>query len=121
VLAENEAGAAPWYQLVYDRITQETPFSFGATAQLTDPAALAASCEPNRGPDGAPLLLVNHWITTDPAPRPSNAAAVNAWEPLLRRARECARIRGHVPNLLAVDFYRHGDLFAVVDELNGVS
>jgi hypothetical protein len=46
---------------------------------------------------------------------------VNAREPLLRRARECARIRGHLPNLLAVDFYRRGDLFAVADELNGVS
>src|SRR5215207_878977 len=120
VLAENEAGSAPWYQHVYDRITEETPFSFGAPAQLTDLAGLAASCAPNRGPEGAPLFLVNHWITTDPAPRPSKAAAVNAREPLMRRARECGRIRGHVPNLLAVDFYRRGDLFAVVDALNGV-
>jgi len=120
VLAENEAGAAPWYQLVYERLTEETPFAFGAPAQLTDPAALAAGCAPNRGPADAPLFLVNHWITTDPAPRPSNAAIVNAREPLLRRARECRRIRGHIPNLLAVDFYRRGDLFEVVDTLNGV-
>jgi len=121
ILAENEAGAAPWYQLVYERLTEETPFSFREPAQLTDPAGLAATCEPNRGPAGAPLFLVNHWITTDPAPRPSNAAVVNAREPLLRRVRECARTRDHVPNLLAVDFYRRGDLLAVVDELNGVS
>ena len=43
--------------------------------QLTDPAGLAATCRPNRGPAGAPLFLVNHWITTDPVPLPSNAAA----------------------------------------------
>ena len=28
VMAENTAGAAPWYQLAYERLTQETPFSF---------------------------------------------------------------------------------------------
>ena len=27
-LAENEAGAAPWYHLAYDAITEETPYSF---------------------------------------------------------------------------------------------
>jgi hypothetical protein len=120
MLAEHEAGAAPWYQLVYDRLTQETPFSFSRVAQLTAPDGLDATCAPNRGPDGAPLFLVNHWITTDPRPLPSNAAVVNAYDALLRRARDCERVRGQLPNLLAVDFYRRGDVFAVVDELNGV-
>jgi hypothetical protein len=119
ILAENEAGAAPWYQLVYERLTQETPFSFASPEVLTAPAGLAATCRPNRGPDGAPLLLVNHWINTDPAPRPSNAAIVNAYEPLLRRARTCQQERGQGVNLLAVDFYGRGDLFRVVDTLNG--
>jgi hypothetical protein len=120
MLAENEAGAAPWYQLVYDRLTQETPFSFSRVTELTAPDGLAATCTDNRGPADAPLFLINHWITTDPRPLPSNAAIVNAHEPLLRRARECERVRGHLPNLLAVDFYRRGDLFAVADELNGL-
>jgi hypothetical protein len=120
-LAENEAGEAPWYRLAYDGLTEETPYSFGSVDQLVDPDELAASCRDNRGQDGSPLFLVNHWITSDPIPRPSNAAQVNAREPLLRRARDCARIRDHMPNLLAVDFYRHGDLFDVVDTLNGVS
>ena len=30
MLAENEAGAAPWYQLAYERLVQETPFTFAA-------------------------------------------------------------------------------------------
>ena len=120
VLAENQAGAAPWYQLVYDRLTQETPFSFARTRELTDPGNLQASCGPNRGPAGAPLFLVNHWINTDPLPRPGNAAIVNAYEPLLRRARACRRIRGQPVNLLAVDFYERGDVFKVVDALNGI-
>ena len=53
-------------------------------------------------------------------PRPRDAATVDAYGPLLRPARECARIRDHVANLLAVNFYRDGDLFRVVDTLNGV-
>ena len=81
---------------------------------------LPASCRPNRGPASAPLFLLNHWITTDPLPRPSTAALVNAFEPLLARARECERARGQLPNLVAVDFYRRGDVFRVVDRLNEV-
>ena len=120
VLAENRAGAAPWYQLVYDRLVQETPFTFTGTAELTKHANLDATCRPNRGPDDASTLLVNHWINSDPLPRPANAAIVNAYEPLLRRARTCERVRGQAVNLLAVDFYERGDLFEVVDALNGV-
>jgi hypothetical protein len=119
-IAENQAGAEPWYHPVYESITKETPFHFTKPAQLTEPARLPASCEPNRGPEDAPLFLVNHWVTTDPVPLPSNAETVNAYEPLLRRARECRRLREHLPNLVAVDFYRRGDLFRVVDTLNGV-
>jgi hypothetical protein len=120
LLAENQAGAAPWYQPAFARITQDTPFTFKQPALLTDPADLAASCAPNRGPSGAPLFLVNPWINTDPTPRPSNAAIVNARGPLLRRSRACEADRGRRVNLLAVDFYTRGDLFEVVDELNGV-
>jgi len=40
---------------------------------------------------------------------------------LLARARKCAKERGHIPNIIAVDFWQSGDLIAVVDELNGVA
>jgi hypothetical protein len=119
-LAENHAGAAPWYRLAYEQVLQETPYTFPKVAQLTDPPQLPASCKANRGPVTATLFLINHWISTDPLPRPSDAAKVNAYEPLLRRARECRRLRGRLPNLLAVNFYREGDLFRVVDTLNGL-
>jgi hypothetical protein len=120
VLAENHAGGAPWYRSAYDSITEETPYTFSKVAQLTDPDQLAASCKPNRGPERAPLFLVNHWISTDPVPLPSHAATVNAYEPLLARLRDCQRIRDHLPNLVAVNFYLKGDVFKVVDALNGV-
>ena len=99
---------------------QDTPYTFRNPALLTDPKNLPASCERNRGPANAPVFLVNHWVSTDPVPKPSDARKVNAYAPLLRRARECDRIRKRTVNLLAVNFYREGDLFRVVDKLNGV-
>jgi hypothetical protein len=118
ILAENRAGDAPWYQLAYRHLVQETPYSFSNPSQLAD---TAASCTDNRGPADAPLFLVNNWVTTDPAPLPSNAERVNAYDTLLARARACQRARGHLPNLIAVDFYRRGDLVRVTNTLNGVT
>jgi hypothetical protein len=120
VLAENDAGDIPWYHPAFEHALQETPFTFRRAVELTDPAKLPASCRPNRGPSSAPLFLVNHWIDTTPLPRVSLAAIVNARKPLLARAQACQRIRDHLPNLLAVDFYKRGDLVAVVNRLNGV-
>ena len=64
------------------------------------------------------LYLLNHWITTPPASLPSSAAVVNTRDALLARIQECRRLRGRIPNLIAVDFYRTGDLLDVVAELN---
>jgi hypothetical protein len=120
-LAENHAGAAPWYELAYKSLVEETPYTFKSAKLLTDPADLDASCRPNRGPEKAPLFLLNHWVSTDPVPRPSDAEKVNAYKPLLARAQRCDEIRHHLPNLLAVNFYKEGDLFRVVNTLNGIS
>ena len=120
-LAENKAGGAPWYHLAYDGITEETPYAFSKVGQLTKPANLATSCEANRGSAGSPIFLLNHWITTDPLPLPSDATNVNAYDALLKRAQDCRRIRKHLPNLVAVNFYLRGEVFRVVDTLNGLS
>jgi hypothetical protein len=119
-LAENHAGAAPWYHLAYKTITEETPYTFRNVQLLNEPAKLPESCKANRGPDDAPIFLMNHWISTDPVPLPSDARRVNAYDKLLARARECQKIRHHMPNLVAVNFYREGDVFGVVKKLNGL-
>jgi hypothetical protein len=120
MMAENDAGegSIPRYHEAYDELVQETPFHFTDPEQLIEPKKLAASCEPNRGPDDASLFLINHWIDTSPAPRPSNAKLVNEKQVLLKRIHRCERIRGLPAGLIAVDFYREGDLFEVVDQLN---
>jgi hypothetical protein len=120
VMAENEADDISWYPLAYRNLLQETPFTFKSTAALTDPTKLAASCRANRGTASAPLFLVNNWVDTTPAPRASAAAAVNAHSALLQRAQTCQRIRHRLPNLVAVDFYKRGDVFGVVRALNGL-
>jgi hypothetical protein len=120
VMAENDAGTIPWYHLAYGDALQETPFTFKTPAALTDPSQVAVSCRDNRGPASAPLFLLNNWVDTTPLPRASLAYVVNAHAALLRRAQECRRIRGRLPNLVAVDFYRRGDVLGVVRALNGL-
>jgi hypothetical protein len=119
VMAEHQAGAAPWYRDGYTDVLEETPYRFKQPSELIDRGKLARSCRPNRGSEDNPLFLLNHWIDTSPAPKPSNAAQVNDAKALLTRIRACKRVRGQRPNLIAVDFYATGDLMKVVDELNG--
>ncbi len=121
VMAENDADHISWYPLAYSNALQETPFHFKNAAQLTDPAQLADSCRANRGPASAPLFLINNWVDTSPAPRASNAAVVNEHSALLKRAQTCQSIRHRLPNLIAVDFYKRGDVLGVVRALNGLS
>ena len=111
VMTENAARApVPWLHRGFE-LTQETPFAFHSVDDL--------SCEPNRGAADAPLFLVNHWIE-DISPTPEDAELLNARDVLLSRLRECEAERGLTPNLVAVNFYQTGDLFAVIDEINGV-
>lgn len=112
VFAENETDPAiGWYHPAFKYI-QETPYHFTSPQQM--------SCRKNRGPEDAPLFLINNWIDTSPTPRPSNARIVNSNPALWDRVTECERERNAFPNFVAVDFYRQGDLFEVIDRLNGV-
>jgi len=90
----------------------ETPYTFHKPEDF--------SCRPNRGKPMGSLFMINHWIESTPAPRPSNAAIVNAYDFLLARARKCQRERGHLPNIVMVDFVSVGDLLRVTRTLNGV-
>ena len=109
-MIESGRGGVPWLLPAFG-VMQETPYSF-ANARDT------LSCAPNRGGTSGALFQVNHWITTPPAARPSNAATVNTRAALLERVRRCERERGRRPTILAVDFYRTGDLLDVTRSLN---
>jgi hypothetical protein len=111
VFAENKWEGVPWYHGAFE-VFQETPYQFFTPEEFSNKAG--------RGGNDGSLLLMNHWIETTPTPLPSNAEIVNAYDILLKRALACKRERRMMPNLVAVDFYRTGDLMRVVDALNGV-
>jgi hypothetical protein len=110
VFAENHGPPPDWYRSAFVDI-QDTPFDFSSPA--------AMSCAPNRGPRDAPLLLLNHWVTTV-APDRRTAAEVNTRAFIEERAERCARERRDTVNFVAVDFSNLGDLVGAVDALNGV-
>jgi hypothetical protein len=116
VLAESDArNTPPWYHDGFE-LTQETPYTFHSLEELEPPR----SCRANRGSPNSPLFLLNHWIERV-NPSPGLAAKVNDRDLLVRRGRRCARKRGLLPNIVAVDFYDEGDLLGAVDVLNGLS
>jgi len=110
VVEHRTAGAPSWYRPAYTDLFQETPYQFKRPAEM--------SCAANRGGRSNPLFLINNWIDTDPTPKPSNAAIVNARAFLLARARSCERERGRFPNVLNVDFFAEGQPGEAVAELN---
>ncbi|MGV1004743.1 MAG: hypothetical protein ACOYEV_08225 [Candidatus Nanopelagicales bacterium] len=112
VLMENRSGGTeyPWLMAGFEQ-AQDTPFKFATAADF--------NCDHLRGPADAPILLVNHWLASF-GHLVTNAEKVNARAVLQPRVQQCQKTRQH-PNYIAVNWYNLGDLFAVVDELNGVS
>jgi hypothetical protein len=117
VLAEHDAGDVPWYHEAYTGILQETLYTFGAPAQLTDPAQWPTSCRPNRGGQTGSLFLMNHW-SPPLAPSPATSAVVNAAGTIFGRARACRALRGKLPTLIAADMVQAGALVQAARWLN---
>ena len=82
-LAENHAGAAPWYHLAYESITEETPYSFSKVAQLTDPARPRGKLRAEPGPGRRAVLPRQPLDHHRPVAAPVERRRVNAYEPLL--------------------------------------
>src|SRR5262249_10839813 len=91
---------------------QETPYSFKSGDDF--------SCRPNRGPDTAPMFLLNHWIPVSP-PDPGKAASVNGQAALDKRIASCISERGRVPTVVAVDFSEKGGVVATLKAINDAS
>jgi hypothetical protein len=100
----------PWLMNIWDH-AWETPFSFETPDDFT--------CDPNRGDPANPLFLLNHFLTAPLGGDPNFAEMVNHNPLFIERARQCEEEGDALPNFVAVDFYDIGDLFDVVDALNG--
>ncbi len=103
--------AVPWL-LDGREWVQDTPFTFRSASQF--------SCDLLRGTPDAPLFLVNHWLSNYQS-RIADARRVNSHDVLLDRLRTCESERDHIPNYVAINNYDEGDLFGVVDEINGLA
>ena len=110
VFSDHDAGNPAWYQDVW-QYAWETPFSAETPEDL--------SCQRNRGEDGNPLFILNHFLTA-PVSLPSLAEQVNYNPFFIERAQECQATANRLPNFVTVDFYATGDLFAVLDTLNNL-
>lgn len=111
-MAEQDAGDVPWYHQQFD-LVQETPYD-----KSTLPSLLSdGGCAPNRGKADNPLFLINLNVSTVP-PRASFAKTVNARDTILEQVARCERIRHRKANLIAVDFFRTGDVVGATNDLN---
>jgi hypothetical protein len=110
VFTDDSGAALSWHHYVWD-YAWETHFSFD------DPADF--SCTINRGAMSNGLFILNHFLTRLLG-SPLLADMVNHNPLFIDRAVQCQTDSGRLPNFVTVDFYDIGDLFAVVDELNGV-
>lgn len=111
VFTESGKPGVPWIHPAFESF-QETPYTFHSPEEF--------SCKPNRGGTSGTLFQVNHWIETTPAPRPSNAAIVNAYDVLMKRARACEKERGLKPTYIGVDFADIGDIVKATRAINGL-
>ena len=107
VTSESNGPPPAWYQHAWD-LYFDTPYEFSSVDEFR--------CDLNRGATTNPLFLLNHWVE-NPLPSPSLSEEANAV--LSQRAAQCQEETGHLPNLVAVDWYTEGALFTTVDALNG--
>jgi hypothetical protein len=110
LLEDGDGGAeAPWLANGFEYV-QDTPYTF--------PTVDSFSCDSNRGPADAPLLLLNHWLSGFDS-LVSDAELVNDRDVLGPRAEQCEAERQLLPNFVAVNYVAIGDVYEVVDALNG--
>lgn len=112
VLMENQGGGDqfPYLHQGFD-LVQDTEYTFKTADDF--------ECSLKRGQPDSPLFSVNHWLASF-SKLISSAEEVNVYDVLKPRIDECEIERGRAPSMIAVNWYDRGDLFRVVNELNGV-
>jgi hypothetical protein len=112
VMMEQHGGGAanPWLMQGFG-VIQDTPFS--------NPTVASLSCTLNRGSADNPLFLMNYWLNNYQS-LVSDARRINAYDILWPYLQRCEAERHHLPNFVAVNYYNQGDVFRVVNRLNGL-
>lgn len=110
VLSESAAVTLPWHHHAW---------THGFDNDFSNETPSDLNCDVNRGDGDNALYILNHFLTAPVAMR-SLAEMINHDPLFIEQAERCRDERGRIPNFVTVDFYDVGDLFAVVDRLNGV-
>ena len=110
VFTDDPAGTPDYYHPVWD-YAWDTPYAAETPADL--------SCTVGRGDPASSLFIFNHFLT-NPVADVKLAEQVNVNPFFIDRAEACAAEVNDLPNFVTVDFYTTGDLFAVVQKLNGL-
>lgn len=115
MMLESSNGNLPEGLLHAWRHTFDTPYTFTNVSDF--------NCNVNRGGNGLrTFYLVNHWLSSAVGlPDRLRANQSNNFETLMQRVSTCSSEHGSFPNFIGVDFYNIGDVFKVVNTLNGVS
>jgi len=123
MLADHNGGTIPWYHKTYDGILQETPYTFETPDLLWKASNWKQSCGPNRGDVTGSMFLMNHWSppTAPATPDLETAGHVNARAVIKNRAKECAKVRGRLPSIIAADQITAGDIVQAVRDLNAIA
>jgi hypothetical protein len=111
LFVETGGGAPPYLHPAFEGNVRDTPYTFAQVSDFT--------CRLNRGAQGDPLFLINHWLSR-PVPDVAYAPEANARAVLGKRVADCTAEVGRAPTFVGVDFYDVGDLFDVVRTANGL-
>jgi len=112
VFVETGGGEPAWLHPAFTGNIRDTPYSFEQASEFT--------CKLNRGAEGDPLFLINHWLGR-PLANISYAQEVNVSAVLGKRVDDCTNEVGRPPTFVGVDFYDVGDLFSVVERYNSMT
>jgi hypothetical protein len=78
-------------------------------------------CDADRGTQGNDLYVVDTYLEDELIPTADHAALVNHDPFLIDRLLYCRKATNTMPNFVMVNYYEVGDVFTVVDVLNGLA
>lgn len=110
IFTESADVTLPWHHYAY-AYAWDNPYANEMPSDL--------SCTVGRGDPANSIFILNHFLTA-PIAMESLAEMVNHDPFFIEQAQRCQTETGQLPNFPTVDFYDIGDLFAVVDALNGL-
>ncbi len=112
VFTDDQTSTVPDFHYVWD-YCWDTPWQVMEQEDFT--------CRILRGDRQNELFILNHILYgAFDLPDATKAEQANSNPFFLSRAQQCQQESGQLPNFITVDFYSLGNLFDVVDALNGV-